>query len=260
MKNFIQRNEMAFFFLLTYLLSWWSVPLMNGALIPQGPMFAAFILVALMMGRIGLRAYWGQLTHWRAGWWYLIAPLIILGYTGVAYIINLWSGATPAETPHLLSLGVFVQLLLFGGHWEEPGWTGYALPKFQERFADRPYGSLTAILVMGVFRALWHLPLFLAGKLYWFDIFMFSFAMQIIIAWLYHRSGRSVPAVMLFHFVSNLLGAVMSPVFTGEERLLFYALFMSIAMVFALALVWFSQFKFGQKNSGQRIKNTMILK
>ena len=74
MKQILNRYEMAFFFLLTYILSWWSVPLMNGAQIPQGPAFAAIILVALVTGRVGLRKYWQQLTQWRAGWWYLIAP------------------------------------------------------------------------------------------------------------------------------------------------------------------------------------------
>lgn len=246
MKQFLNRYEMVFFFLLTYLLSWWSVPLMNGALIPQGPAFAAIILVTLTMGRMGLREYWKRLIHWRAGWWYLIASLIIIGYTGIAFVINLMSGATLAVSPHWLSVGVFMQLLFLGGQWEELGWTGYALPKLQERFANRLNGTWIAALVLGIFRALWHLPLFLYGKLYWFDIFVFSFAFQIIIAWLYNRSGKSVPVVMLFHFMSNILGAILFPVFIGAERLTFYALFMSLAALFALMLVWFSQIKFGE--------------
>ena len=247
MKQILNRYEMSFFFLLTYLLSWWSVPLMNGALIPQGPAFAAVILIALTAGKPGLREYWKRLTNWRAGWWYLIAPLIIISYTGIAFVINLLFGATIAETPHWLSMGTFVQLLLVGGLWEEPGWTGHALPKLEERFANHPNGTWIAALVLGIFRALWHLPLFLYGKLYWFDIFVFAFAFQIMIAWLYHRSEKSVPAVILFHLMSNVLGAVLSPVFAGPEREMFYALFMSLAVLFVLALVWFSQIKFGQE-------------
>ena len=247
MKNFLKRYEMAFFFLLTYLLSWWSAPLMNGALIPQGPMLAAIFLVALTTGRQGLHAYWKQLTHWRAGLWYLIGPLVILGYTGIAFATNLWSGATLVEMPRLVTISVFVQLLIFGGQWEEPGWTGYALPQLQERFANHANGSMIAALILGVFRALWHLPLFLYGKMYWFDIFVFSFAFQLIIAWLYHRSGRSVPAVMLFHFVSNLMGAIFSPVFVGAERLTFYAILMSLAVFFAALITGFSQFKMRQE-------------
>ena len=247
MKQLLKRYELVFFFLLTYLLSWWSVPMMSGALIPQGPMFAAVIMIALTMGRPGLREYWKRLTNWRAGWWFLIAPLIIIGYTGLALVINLLFGATLAETPHWLALGTFVQLLLVGGLWEEPGWTGYALPKLEERFANQPNGTWIAPLVLGIFRALWHLPLFLYGKMYWFDIFVFSFAFQIIIAWLYHKSGKSVPVVMLFHLISNISGALLFPVFVGAERLTFYALFVSLAVLVALALIWFSQIKLRQE-------------
>lgn len=241
MKLFLDRNQLVLFFLLTYLLSWLSVPFMNGGLLPHGPMLAALIVIAVTAGRQGLREYWKRLTNWRAGRWYLIGPLIILGYSGIAFVINLLMGATPAQIPQWLALGTFVQLLFFGGQWEEPGWTGYALTKLEERFANRSNGGIIAALLLGVFRSIWHLPLFLYGKMYWFDIFLFSFAFQIITAWLYHRSGKSVPVVMVFHFASNLLGAILSPAFTGTERLTFYALFMSLAVMIALLVVWFSR-------------------
>lgn len=247
MKQFIHRYELALFFLLTYVLSWWSAPFMNGGLLPHGPALAALILVALTTGRTGMREFWNGLTHWRAGWWYLAGPSVIIAYTGIALVINLLSGAALAEAPRFLYIGVFIQLMFFGGQWEEPGWTGYALPRLEERFANRPNGNWIAALVLGFFRALWHLPLFLYGTLYWFDIFVFSFAFQIIIAWLYHKSGKSVPAVMLFHFVSNVMGATLSPVFAGAERLAFYALFVSLAAVFAVVLVWLSQLEFGKR-------------
>jgi hypothetical protein len=246
MKQILKRYELAVFFLLTYLLSWWAAPLMNGALLPHGPMFAALILAGLTAGRKGMREFWQRLIHFRAGRWYLIGPAIIVAYTIVGFVINLLAGATLVEVPRLMAMGVFLQLLFFGGHWEEPGWTGYALPRLEERFDDRPNGAWIAALVLGIFRAIWHLPLFLYGKLYWFDIFLFSFAIQIIIACLYHRSGGSVPAVMVFHFVSNISGAIMSPVFAGTDRMVFQALFMSLAGLTALALIWFSQTRLKQ--------------
>ena len=246
MKQFIQRYELAIFFLLTYLLTWWTAPLMNGAILPQGPMLAALVLASLTAGRAGVRVFWNRLRHFRAGGWYLIGPVILIACTGIGFAINLLVGATLVEIPRLLSMGVLLQLLFFGGQWEEPGWTGYALPKLEERFANRPNGAWIAALVLGIFRAIWHLPLFLNGNLYWFDIFVFSFAFQIIIAWIYWQSGRSVLAVMVFHFVSNLLGAIMSPVFDGTDRLVFQALFMSMAGLVALMLVWLSQTRLNQ--------------
>jgi hypothetical protein len=243
MKKLIVRYDLAFVFLLTYLLSWWAAPFTKGALIPYGPAIAAVIVTALTTGRRGLRAYWSRLTNWRAGWWYLIAPAIVVSYTGTAYVINVWLGAEVMQTPHWLSTGVFLQLLFLGGQWEEPGWTGYALPRMREHFAGHPRGSLSATLMVGVFRAIWHLPLFLYGKMPWFDIFVFSFAFQIIIAWLYDQSKGGVLVVMVLHFTSNIMGAVMAPVFAGADQVTFRALFMSLATLFAITLIGISQLK-----------------
>lgn len=246
MKNFIRRYELPSFFLLTYLLSWLTVPFMQGGLTSWGVAIAARIVIGVTLGVQGVREYRRRVTNWRAGWWYLIAPLIVISYEGIAFVLNLILGAKLAGQPQL-SMGTFIMLILFGGQWEELGWTGYALPRLQERFANLSNGAWIAALVLGVFRALWHLPLFLYGKMYWFDILVFSFAFQLIIAWLYNRSGGSVPAVMVLHLMSNVLGAVLAPVFVGAERSMFYALFMSLAVLFAFALVWFSQTKIRQK-------------
>jgi membrane protease YdiL (CAAX protease family) len=179
------------------------------------------------------------------GWWYLIAPMIVIGYEGMAFVLNLIAGAKLVELPHL-SMGTFIMLVLFGGQWEELGWTGYALPRLRERFAKYSNGSLIAVLVLGVFRMLWHLPLFLYGKMDWFDIFIFSFSFQIIIAWLYDRS-ESVPAVMTLHFMSNILGAAMPVVFLGADHVMYQVLFITVASLFAVSLVVFSQFKMRQR-------------
>lgn len=239
------KYQLPLFFFLTYLLSWWSVPFVNGGLIPHGPAFATVIIIALTTGKQGLREFWRRLTYWRAGWWYIIGPAIIVGYQGVAFALSLLLGATMAETPQLPASGVFLQLLLLGGLWEEIGWSGYALPELQERFANRQNGSMIAALVLGVFRAIWHLPLFMYGTIYWFDILVFEVAIQVIIAWLFTRSGGSVLAVMVFHFTSNIVGAATSTVFNGIERMHYYALFMGLAALIALVIAWRSPFKLG---------------
>ena len=188
-------------------------------------------------GPAGFNHYWRSLSLWRAGWWYLVGPLVVVGYGAAAFALNRVIGAAPVIAPHAPTSATLVGLLLFGGQWEELGWTAYALPRLQQRFAGRANGLLLAVLVLGAFRALWHLPLFLQGKVYWFDIFLFSIAFQIIIAWIYGRSRRSVLAVMAFHFASNIMGAVMYPVFAGHDRVMFYALFMGLASLLALLLI-----------------------
>ena len=237
MKKIINDHQLAFFFLLSYLLSWSPSPWINGAIVPQGPAIAAVIIIALTSGRRGFRDYWRGLGPLRAGWWYLIGPLVVVGYGAAAFGLNQLIDAVPVATPHAPASGTLIGLLLFGGQWEELGWTAYALPRLQQRLTGRGNGLLRAVLVLGAFRALWHLPLFLQGKVYWFDIFLFSLAFQIIIAWIYGRSRRSVLAVMAFHFASNVMGAVMFPVFAGHDRVMFYALFMGLAGLLALVLI-----------------------
>lgn len=235
--GFFNRYQLPIFFLLTYALSWWTVPLMDGALLPQGPAFAAIIIIALSTRKLGLQTFWKRITNWRAGYWYLVGPAIIIAYQGIGLAINRWLGASIAAWPQLPNSETVLLLLVFGGQWEELGWTAYALPKLQERVRDRPNGRLAAALVLGIFRAIWHLPLYLQGKIFWFDFFVFEIAVQIIIAWLYNQSGENVLPVVVFHFASNLLGTIMSPVFTGTERISYYAIFMGVAASFALAIV-----------------------
>ncbi len=236
----LAKFELPAFFALAYLLSWWSAPFAGGSIIPHGPALAAVVAVLIFQGRQGLRQFWSNLWNWRAGWWYLLGPAIILGYQSVAYWVNLLAGGELASAPQLPAASVWLELLLLGGLWEEIGWSGYALPKIYAVYQRRRGGLLIAALILGVFRALWHLPLFLSGNIYWFDLLIFAFGFQLLIAWIYYRSGRSLPAVMVFHFASNLLGSVFSPAFSGGERILYYAIFMGLATVLGFAVMIFS--------------------
>lgn len=243
-RIYITRYQLPVFFLLSYLLSWWTVPFMHGMIFPYGPMLAALIVSAVTGGRQGVAKWWHAWTNWRVAWyWYLVGPAFIFGYQGLAYFINLRLGAAVANPIAPPSGVVVLQLLVTGGQWEEPGWTGYALPKILNRSADRSgrNEAFNSVLILGVLRAFWHLPLYFYGHILWFDIFIFVITFQIIIAWLFKQSGGSLPVVMLFHFASNLIGATMSPVFTNMARTTYYALFMGIAVLIALIIAAFPQ-------------------
>ncbi len=236
-QNFFTKYELPLFLILTYALSWWSAPLMKGPLIPYGPALAAIIVLGITVGRKGLREFWQRLTHWHIPFvWFLASPAIIISYHAAGFIANLLLGAKLANPPHL-SWGILLELLLVGGLWEEPGWSGYLLPKMQARFAGRLNGLLFAAIVTGVFRGIWHLPLFLYGKIPWFDILIFNFAFQLIIAWVFYRSGGSILAVMLLHFVSNLMASFTYPMFQGAAHTTYTALFMVAACITAVILV-----------------------
>src|SRR3954468_5925763 len=133
MKKIISDHEFAFFFLLTYLLSWSPSPFINGAIFPQGPAIAAVITIAFTGGRAAFGDYGRSLSPWRAGWWYLVGPLVVVGYGAAAFGLNQLIGAAPVTTPAAPASGTLVGLMLFGGQWEELGWTAYALPRLQQR-------------------------------------------------------------------------------------------------------------------------------
>ena len=253
--SFIKRHPIVMFVTLAYLLSWWSAPFANGQIMPQGPAVAAAIVLAITSGRLGLRTLWHRIIHWRVAWyWYVIGPGIIASYIGGAYALNLLLGASVANPPHLPTIGTILELLLLGGWLEEPGWSGYALPKLQEHFASRSNGALLAALGVGLFRAIWHLPLVIYGHIPWFDVVVSEIAIQLIIAWLFNRSGGSVLVVMLFHLASNISGAVInSSVFTGTEWTVYYALFVALQSLIALGIVIISGIRLGQKANEMKL-------
>jgi membrane protease YdiL (CAAX protease family) len=94
--------------------------------------------------------------------------------------------------------------LLSGGN-EEPGWRGYITPVLLNRF-----NMLLAHIIVGIFWALWHLPLYLLGDwggddqpMVWLVIYCIPLSM--ILTWLYYKSKRSVIPAMLFHGGSNVV-------------------------------------------------------
>lgn len=249
-RTLVSRNQLLVFIALAYALSWWAVPFAQGGLIPHGPALAALIVVALAAGRPGLRQFWRRCTNWRAGWWYLIGPALVTAFLLAAYLVNQLLGASVTTPPHLPSAAVLLNLLLLGGLWEEPGWTGYALPALQERFGRRRDGVLVATLILGIVRAFWHLPLVLYGTIPWFDALFYSLALQVIISWVYNRSNGSVPAVMVTHFTSNVLaGSTMILLFSGSEKTMYYVLFVLFACLIALVILWHSHFRLGYRPS-----------
>ncbi|HEY5731758.1 MAG TPA: CPBP family intramembrane glutamic endopeptidase [Anaerolineales bacterium] len=251
METKFTKYQLPLFFLLSYLLSWWAILPVHG-LLPHGVAIAAAIVIALTLGRTGLREWWGRLTNFRAGWLFLAGPAIVAGYILVAYVVNLLLGATVVNPPRFPSVMAVGELLLLGGMWEELGWSGYALPTLQKRFAKNPNGALIATLILWIFRGIWHLPLIFWARwpIPWYDAALYSsLAMQVIISWLYNKSGGSVPAVMLYHLMSNILFRVMSPVFAGPDATMYGILSYAFAILIALALAWSSKFKLGWRDT-----------
>lgn len=117
---------------------------------------------------------------------------------------------------------------------EEPRWRGYSIENLQER-----YNALNSSFILGVFWALWHIPMYfipgilISGKGFlslWFWLAMFSIIPQtIIITWIYNNTDHSVLAAMLFHFLMNFLGEMF--MLDGNAKILREAMWVVIVII-----------------------------
>ncbi|MEO6038202.1 MAG: type II CAAX endopeptidase family protein [Saprospiraceae bacterium] len=218
-------RPLVIFFTLAYLLSWaiWlplylpafgirSLPVLpyQHALGGFGPLLSAFITTAIFQKKAGLAELAKSMFAWKPVLYIGIAlcsPFVLnLLATGIDFIVG---GHTPdfsgmgisREFPGFNALTFFLYNLLFFGFGEETGWRGFALPRLQSK-----YNALTASLLMSVFWAVWHWPLFfyrpgytgmdLAGVFGW----LFSLATgSVLLTWLFNSSRGSILACAIFH-------------------------------------------------------------
>lgn len=231
LRSFVKRHSFVTFVLLAYLLSWLVVVPTRGLLLPWGPMLAALIVVGLTEGRAGVKTWWNRVTRRGAGLRrFGLAVAIPVAITLTAAALNVLLGAPmPQDIDWTTPFRVLPVMLLVSGMWEEPGWTGYALPRLFQRFVTAPYGTLVATLILAGVRTGWHLPLMLNGHIYWSDI-VSVIAVQIVYTWLFNSSRNSVLVVMLCHLVNNIIvGQFVQQFFSGADWVRFYVL---------LAILW----------------------
>ena len=173
----------------------------------------AFIVTALVGGRVGLRDLARRSFKWRVPLrWYaisLLAPPLILLLTATA----LYGRATLRALGQnwLLTLTSFlpalVVMIVFNSVAEEIGWTGFTFARLQDR-----HGPLRAALLTTVFVWLYHAPSFYVETRSWVAtaiilgfLLLPHLASRFIVGWLYNGSGSSVFIAGLFHAMHNAM-------------------------------------------------------
>lgn len=221
-RRVARRWPTASFFLLSFGVSWgiW-VPMAlrgEGSHLPGllGPLVAAVIATWLADGRTGLADLAKRMVRWRTPVWRFalvaLSPLLLLGVAlPVAAVVQ---GAWPELEglgrmdgwPEIGWLGLFVLMVLVVGFGEETGWRGFAIHRLEPR-----HGPLLATLIVTVFWALWHAPVF-----FFVDNFQeLGVGMTVgwlvglvagsaVLTWVYVYSARSVLAVAVWHGAFNM--------------------------------------------------------
>jgi uncharacterized protein len=239
-RGFIRKHRLVTFFVLAFVLAWWSWPLARFDIWPRqefqaiGALLAAIVVIAVADGRAGFIDLGRRMIRWRVKWYFyafaLLVPLV------VRFVISTVNDAPAPDWLHLswsaFALSFLIRLVnpMDGPMAEEPSWRGFAVPRLQAM-----QSPLASAAVLGVLVALWHLPL--VGDTGWIGI-VTTFVITFVYVWLFNRTDGSVLLVLLFH---NAQGFVTMPDlgYAGDalarQEMLEFVAWTVIALVLILA-------------------------
>jgi len=223
-SNYVKRFQLPLFFILCLIISWaiW-VPLAITALSdPQAPIaggsplnllavwapaLSAILLSRVTEGKTGPQALFHSIRRWRVGiQWYLFILLYPVTIWFLARAIDAVFGRAfefaipiltyfPPEQAYMVAVAlVFAFPNTLG---EELGWRGFALPRLQAK-----HNALVSSIVLGLFWAVWHIPMWIANGMMGVELLRSSVTITtfaIIITWVYNNTGGSVLLAWLFH-------------------------------------------------------------
>jgi len=191
---------------LTYLPTWPFHHALGGL----GPLIASFLTTWIFLRKNGLKNIIVKCFQIKPLIYLtvaLLSPFILAFFSLlISYFIDnspidLHDPLRTKEFPQFSFLTFFLYNLIFFGLGEEVGWRGFALPRLQNKL-----NALTASIILTVFWAIWHLPLFFyrlgyttmgtAGICGW----VFSLLTgSILLTWLYNSSRGSILICAIFH-------------------------------------------------------------
>lgn len=238
MISVVKRHPLVMFFVLAYGFSWgnyilsaiWSnIPF----LFPYGPLLAALIVASITYGSDGRKDILMRCLRWRVGLkWYAAALFVPAAIALAAVSLNVLLGATK---PTAAQLGPWYSLFLLfpiamidAPLGEEPGWRGYALPRF-------PAGR-TAIentLILGVLVAGWHLPIALTDGSIAAPYLLATVASAVVTNWVYYNARESALLAILYHTAANTMGLYLSPAFSGADLVMMFWLLAALNCIVA---------------------------
>lgn len=214
--GFVERNSVLIFFITTFLISWilWLPLLLFGDSLFRmagtfGPFFAAIILTYILEGSAGVKELFKKFLIWKVSiFWYLFSFLSTAAVVLISIKIYIFTGGQRPQfndpSQWYLIIVAFLYVLFLSVLGEETGWRGFALPRVQVK-----HNALISSLIIGVFWAVWHLPLFWMPGNFHETIPISLFILQgvtvsIIYTWIYNNTKGSLFLAHIFHAASNI--------------------------------------------------------
>lgn len=153
-------------------------------------------------------------------WWaiLLLMPAVVLLATSISLIFGQSAQQFSfSDQFAILSGALFlsIAILFLAPTFEELGWRGYGMDSLM-----KGRSLLNASLLFSLLWGLWHLPLFFIKGYYHYEILQMSpvYAVNFFVAlisavilsnWIYYKNGRSIIAIIIFHFILNLSSVVL---------------------------------------------------
>lgn len=183
------------------------------------PCITAIAMIYASHNEILIQDFWKRLLLFKISPSYLIVILFLMPY---AVLLATWLSLFLGYSTDQFSLannfsvmkgwailGIAIPLLL-APIIEELGWRGYGVDSLRAYF-----NLFKTSMLFGFLWAVWHLPLFFIkgyyqnelwhlGTIYVINFFVSVFVLSFLMNWVYYKTGRSIPALILFHSVINL--------------------------------------------------------
>jgi membrane protease YdiL (CAAX protease family) len=212
------------------------------------PSIAGIMLTWRLEGRKGLLDLWHRTIQCDLGWSaYLLIILLPIALFALRFTLHAMLGgsftASRLLTHPSALLGFTLSILIGGPISEEFGWRGFALKRLLGR-----HSAGLASLILGLFWAVWHLPLFfipgttqaMRGNTVWeFAVFsLWIIGLSLLYTWLLIDTRSSIFAAILFHMTINWSGSFAATLFIeGLSQQLVSSL---VVLVLGVALLWLS--------------------
>ena len=220
-----------------------------------GPLVAALVITHLFESKEAQRDFWSRTFNAKRIPWrwmfpaFLLHPAIILTAGFIETLLGgelLYNFSLLSNPISLLTLVLSVFIL--GPLPEEMGWRGIGYDRL--RMTMTP---LSASILLGIFWAGWHVPLFFIESTFQYGLGLGSFRfwvfllsnipLTIIITWIYNHTNRSILIAAIVHFSGNIVGAILPK----SDRLALLELFGLI--VFAIIISIFTGSELGWKKN-----------
>lgn len=215
-----------------------------GSISVFGPGIAAFIVIAVTDGRLGIKCLIKKIFNWRVSYlWYGIALLlpVLIKYGSFLFNDIFLGGSLSIDLEKILTfifVFVFFDNLIPSGGQEEVGWTGFAQMRLQER-----YNVIQSTFIKVIMGWIWHLPLYLIfpwiGQ-YGGDIWLFLWyyiPIGFIYSWLFNNTD-SILIPALLHASFNTVGIHLITSFTSNNTVVLTIIIMGLVMYFIVFLLF----------------------